>query len=320
MTCAIFQVSSDQAREFWRQQRDARIFLNPEVLEPLCQRVDWWLATWKEHPVCLWPMCTTHDGQHRPPELSAYVGPLWDDSVLQNKAARWWSITRCVQQQFLEVFLQRYREFTFELPPETQDIRVFQWFQDAGDGKWQVKITCRHTAVMTLPVAGNEDVLLSQFSRNRVKDIRRMRRSACFNEWSHPDASALFSLYESMLQRKARGAHAQSRQLEVRELTRLATSGFGRVVAHRDETKDQFSFVLSLHTPTTASLVLAASSHAANCQGTQAFVQHELLLRNMAQGIRNVDFLGANSPVGAEEKHRYGAWPLIYFRVTVSSP
>ena len=69
MSCGIRQLTSDEARGFWREQADARIFLHPDVLEPMCERVDWWLASWNGRPVCLWPMCRAFDGSHRPPAL-----------------------------------------------------------------------------------------------------------------------------------------------------------------------------------------------------------------------------------------------------------
>ena len=318
MSCGIRQLTSDEARGFWREQADARIFLHPDVLEPMCERVDWWLASWNGRPVCLWPMCRAFDGSHRPPALSAYVGPLWHDEVARNKAHRWWSITRDTQQALLALFVERYRDFVFELPPGTCDIRVLQWLQGAGEGEWKIDIACRHTALLELPAGGDDDALLRLFSRNRVKDIRRSRRTEALREWTNPDADALCALYAGLLERKDESGLARDRQREVRELIRLAASGFGQVIAYRDETGTQASFILSLDSGKTASLVLAASTaEAAEC-GLQAFVQHELLARSGAQGRETVDFLGANSKPGAEEKHRYGGWPALYFRILVA--
>ena len=114
MTCTIRQVDAAEARAFWLQQDDARIFLHPDVLEPLCARVDWWMADWNTHPVCLWPVCQAFDGSFRPPELAAYVGPLWDDSVSRSKAHRWWTITGGVQDAMIAFLARRYDEFHSE--------------------------------------------------------------------------------------------------------------------------------------------------------------------------------------------------------------
>ena len=317
MSCNIRQVTTDEARQFWLQQADARIFLHPDVLEPMCERVDWWLARWNGNAVCLWPMCTAFDGTHRPPELSAYVGPLWADTVIQSKAHRWWGITSGVQREMLELFVGRYHEFVFELPPGTSDIRIFQWLQSDGADRLSVEIDCRHTAILQLQVGGTDESLLSRFSRNRVKDIRRMKRESALQSWNDAPADALCALYTNLLSRKASDEFANRRQRVVLALTKLVKDGFGQIAAYRDETGAQASFILSLDSRKSTSLVLAASTDEANASGVQAFVKHDLLTKCIEQGKTRVDFLGANSKIGAEEKHRYGAYPAIYFRIKV---
>lgn len=315
----IRAIDANQARQFWEQQDDARIFLRPDVLEPLCARVDWWLATWNGNPVCLWPICHAFDGSHRPPELSAYVGPLWHDEVGRQKAHRWWSITRTVQEAFLELFVVRYSSFEFELPPGTRDIRVFLWFRERSAQKLAINIEPRHTALLGLPTQTEAKDILSGFSRNRVKDVHRFRRAGNFVDWPNPDVSSLHAIYAGLLEKKSVGDKARRRRNEVEALVLLAESGYGSVLSFQDERGVPSGFVLALESRRTAFLVLAAVSDTARGRGLPAIMNYEVILRALDAGISTVDFLGANSPLGAEEKHRYGALPSLYFRIAVSS-
>ncbi len=319
MSCDIRQITSDEARDFWRRQDDARIFLHPDVLSALCERVDWWLATWNGNPVCLWPMCHAVDGTHRPPELSAYIGPLWDDTVTRAKAHRWWGITSAVQRAMLELFAGRYTCFEFELPPGTSDVRTFQWLRDESGGRFDVEIECRHTALLPRPTRAGTDDLLELFATNRRYDARRASKQG-MQSWPHPDPEAIYRMYEDLLGGKMRADTARRRRAEVHALIALAEAGHGRLLAFADAAGQPATFSLSLHSRRSAHLALIVSSPSPRSQGLQAWSQLMAMSDCFSSGRVTFDFGGANSPLGAEEKHRYGGWPAMYFRIRVSAP
>ncbi len=317
MAAEITQVDKDTARAFWKQQDDAQIFLHPDVLGALCPRVDWWLARWNRNPVCLWPVCHSDDGSYRPPELSSYVGPLWHDSLSGHKAHRWWTIVSETQRVFIAFLAARYQRLVFELPPGSRDVRVFQWFAAEAAEVTDLQIECRHTALIRTPMSAEADLTVD-FSRNRMRDLRNPR-ARDYQEWLDPDPHALFNLYQSMLGGKQESQKAQRRDREVAELVALAQGGFGRVIAYCDPDGQPASFTLLLASRRTALQLLIASSDAARGDGLQAAVQLQAMERSFAEGMTTFDFAGGNSPLGAEEKHRYGAWPQMYFRITVVS-
>ena len=311
MSCGIRQVTNDEARQFWLQQQDARIFLHPDVLEPLCERVDWWMADWNGNPVCLWPVCHAFDGSCRPPELSAYVGPLWHDKIIGLKSHRWWGITSGVQQAMLELLVQRYGRLEFELPPASQDVRVLQWFPG-------VQVECRHTAILARPdgkPSGAED-LLNLFATNRRYDARRAARLD-IQAWNDPDPEALFRMYEGLLAGKNQAETARRRRREVLALVAMAGTGHCQLRAFRDAGDDTAMFSLTMRSHKTAHLILIVSDPSPRSQGWQAWNQLTALTEAFGDGCTSFDFGGANSKVGAEEKHRFGGWPAIYFRVRV---
>lgn len=318
----IEQVDADIALAFWCAQDDARIFLHPHVLTPLCVQVDWWLATWDENPMCLWPVCHAADGGFEPPELSEYVGPLWHDALAGKKVHRQWSITQTVQRAMMESLLERYARLVFELPPGTRDIRVLQWFASEMSNAATVAIECRHTAIIRKPSVASgasvEAALLAGFSRNRRRDVRDAPAYG-YEEWANPDPHALYELYFNLLGGKEDGEKAQRRKHDVLALVGLAQAGFGQVIAYRGSGGLPASFALVLASRRTALPLLLASSPAALGEGLQAVLLLQSMLRSFEDGVETFDFAGANSVIGAEEKHRYGASPDMYFRVAVES-
>lgn len=313
MTCTIRQVDAAEARAFWLQQDDARIFLHPDVLEPLCARVDWWMADWNTHPVCLWPVCQAFDGSFRPPELSAYVGPLWADALSGQKVHRWWTQASQVQDEMLRRLAREYGHFGFELPPGTADVRVLQWFGSEDPAHNRLALECRHTATIQAQPA---DEIIAGFSRNRQRDLRSVA-AASYVEVPDADPMAMYGLYEEMLRGKQEAEKAQRRRREVMALFEGARRGFGQVIAYCDGSRAPAAFTVVLGIRRTALQLLIVSSDEARTQGLQALVQLQAITRSFERGAETFDFVGGNSPVGAEEKHRYGGRPQLYFRVAV---
>lgn len=316
MSLTIETVNAEEARKFWERQNSAPIFMHPHVLEPMCNQVDWWLSFWSGQPVCLWPVCHKHDGTHHPPDLSAYVGPMWDDSLLERKASRWWTITHQVQEELLRLLVGRYRNFMFELPPGTFDIRVFQWFARENAASVRVLIEPRHTALLQRPEAVSTASVIESFGTNRRYDISRVKKLN-YIECTDLFPLDLFALYADALGRKFARDVAERRRSEVLSLISSATNGFGRIIAYRDQCGVPAGFTLSLENRRTSQLIAIASSHSARTHGLQTLLILEEIKRSFDRGAAKYDFLGANSRVGAEEKHRYGAWPAIFFRIYV---
>ena len=314
MTCTIRLATSVEAREFWQQQADARIFLHPDVLEPMCERVDWWIADWNTHPACLWPVCLSFDGSFRPPELSAYVGPLWHDSVACSKAHRWWTITSGVQDAVIPFLAGHYRDFMFELPPGTPDLRVFQWFQAEYADSHEVSILPRHTTYMDRPAKTDPGSIVAVFGRDRKRDVR-VAMEYPYRECADPSADGVCDLYASLLDGKGQAEAAGRKLREIRALVQLVDKGFGRIVACRDTDGSLASYSLTMGMAGTVLTPITASTDSARRNRLQAWVRLHAVARAFAHGARRFDFTGGNSRIGAEDMHRYGTLPEMYFRI-----
>ena len=317
MTCTIRQVDAAEARAFWLQQDDARIFLHTDVLEPMCARVDWWMADWNTHPVCLWPVCQAFDGSFRPPELAAYVGPLWHDGVTRSKAHRWWTITGGVQDAMIAFLARHYDEFLFELPPGTRDVRVFQWFQAEHAGTHQMSIQPRHTTFMDRPGKIDPASIAAVFGRDRKRDVR-VAMDYPYRECDDATIGEICGLYMGLLDGKAQADVAERRQREILGLGQAVANGFGRIVACRDTDGSLAGYSLTMGTRGTVLAPITASTDSARRNRLQAWIRLQAVARAFQHGATRFDFTGGNSRIGAEDMHRYGTLPEMYFRIRVS--
>ena len=317
MSCSIRKITTDEARQFWLRQADARIFLHPDVLEPMCERVDWWLGSWNGNPVCLWPVCQSFHGHYHPPELSAYVGPLCNDSTLENKAHRWWTITAGVQDAMVAFLAERYNDFMFELPPGTSDIRSFQWFRAEHADTHEVSILPRHTCYMDKPPKVDPGSIAAVFSRDRKRDVRDAMGHSYYecNDWH---SNEIFDLYAGLLAGKGAVDVARGREREIHALVDAVNRGFGNIVACRDMDGSLACFTLAIGNRRTVVAPATASLEQARRSGLQAWVRLHAVVRAFEKGACRFDYAGGNSRVGAEEMHRYGTWPEMYFRIRVA--
>ena len=317
MSCTIRQITGADARAFWLQQDNARIFLHPDVLEPLCARVDWWIADWNTHPVCLWPVCQAFDGSFRPPELAAYVGPLWHDSVTRSHAHRWWTITRGVQDTMIAFLAERHDDFMFELPPGTPDVRVFQWFQAERVDSHQVSIQPRHTTLMERPAKIDPGSIAAVFGRDRKRDVR-VAMEHPYRECATPSADEVCALYAGLLDGKGQAEAGRRKLREISTLVQLVDKGFGRIVACRDTDGSLASFSLTMGMAGPVLTPITASTDSARRNRLQAWVRLHAVARAFQHGATCFDFTGGNSRIGAEDMHRYGTLPEMYFRIRVT--
>ena len=57
-----------------------------------------------------------------------------------------------------------------------------------------------------------------------------------------------------------------------------------------------------------------------NASSLEAWIRLQAVARAFQHGATRFDFTGGNSRIGAEDMHRYGTLPEMYFRIRVSAP
>lgn len=311
----LARVGADEAERFWLASPQATPFMRPAILGALCARVEWWLASVKGRPMCLWPVCHRADGRIEAPDFSYYVGPIWAPDADAGSLRARVLLRTAVISALATTLRQEYGGFSIELPPGDHDIRPFRWWAAECRIEATLRIVPQYTGLIDLGAVRGDEGLLANFLRDRRNAVRRRLRLGGFSavSWHIDD---LERLYRAMAERQGRPELYATRADELHALARLVEAGHGFVDAVAKEPDGPVSALrLVILGGGVACAVLAVADDWARDEDLVALMAFRAIVRSRDSGARIFDFNGANSLVGALDVHSYGAAPALYFAI-----
>lgn len=306
-------VDAAQAQALWERAPLATAFTQARVLAALAGEVDWWLASIHGQSACLWPVCRGATGPALPPPLSYYVGPLWTQCPRQSPSHRAVIYRLAAHSALLRQLSVRYPGFAGSLPPTLDDLRAFIWWNDIH-GRTSLRLTPRHTALITGLAGSSADNLIAQFNPKRRREVRAAEQAG-LRRLSAVDPAEVLALYRHALGRQHTAAVGDDRLRALRKLLGLTATGCAEVVAIAGPHSDAvLGAQLMLYGRDRVELV---ASGALGSDAERSVVDTAMIVAALdaarARGLDVVDFNGANSPQRAFRKHSYGARPALYF-------
>ena len=305
----------DEVLDFWHKSPHSTVFTHPEVLQKVSKRVDWWMAFKGKQPQCLWPICLPDGKQVGLPDLTYYVGPLWAGDVFPMPAHRWLSRMSEVYESFIEHFIEEYDEIQTCLPKGLQDVRAFDWWNYHQPDKPRFEINPRYTACITELNKKSERAIISDFRQLRRRELRNLEGLGPPPRTVEWDVEDLIRLYSEVMERKDTDFQEENRN-KITALVDLVNLGYGEVVAYKDpKTSTTIAACLLLFAKREANMVLNLVDIDWRGTGLPAWMITEAILTAQAKGMTCFDFNGANSPNRGDDKHSYGAFPVLYFTI-----
>lgn len=308
--CEVSGISPDDAKAFIREHDVDNPFLLPRLLQELCETVDWWLASWRGNPICLWPICGIGANNFRSPVLMNYIGPVVSGKVARRPVHRQYRIVHAAMTMLLRRLSKEYPVFESQLNPEVNDIRPALWFRNQTGHSVTLEPT--YTAILDISPPRSVTDLVRGFSRNRRRDINNISKSGMPLQ-ARASAADVFELYVEQLARKNARQLAISRNREVLAILSAAENNDGFMLAYRIGPELLSGFICCLSGRRTAAAVLMAASETGKHHGLPAWMILQAIRAARESNLSRFDFAGANSPVGACEKHAYGAFAHPYF-------
>lgn len=315
MAINIVKVLPDQGLEFWNTSPHASIFTHPQVLSRLSRQVDWWLASKGEEPLCLWPVCLPDGFSVGLPWFSYYVGPLWSAAAAGMPAHRWLVRSTEVYEGFIAEFLSIYGTIHACLPPGLIDVRVFDWWNYHDQTKPRFRINPRYTACLDNLQGQSEVQIKAGFRRVRRWELTKNLGGDRFEQSDRCTVDELIHLYSEVMARQ--GADVDNwTENEIRTLVELVEEDYGEIVSFKEKGRDTVcAALLMLYAKGTANLVLSLTDSAFRQSGLPALLIYSSIMRAKEKGLTCFDFNGANSPNRGDDKHSYGAYPVLYFEI-----
>ena len=310
----VERISDSVAQEQWAMCGEAIIFTHPNFLTGMCSEVHWWMGTFRKNPIFFWPVCLDDSGRAITPALAKYVGPFATDDFRQKPFYRQWSIQEALYPAFLCELLSEYGNISFATRPGQTDTRQFEWWSETERDRPRLKIQNRYTAIIP-----DIDFCSAAELRGRLRRDRKAQLSKAsaldLRPTDKASADEIFELYRHCLQAKGAGKVADSRAEQVNHLASFARNEQGKIIAFRDNASALAGVLILLFSRNTAHSTLAVASEEYRQLGLMAMLEYHAIKSAREAGKRSFDFLGANSPKGAAEKHSYGAVPELYFAI-----
>jgi len=302
------QAGDDSVATIWRASPHASIFTRPDVLRAFFGDVHWWVALRKGAPVAAWPVPLDASGRPTGSGWFYFVGPIWDREAFPPVAHRSLSGTLPVYTGFIDELVSTYGGFAASLPPTQTDVRAFTWWRyDEGA---PIDVRPRYSARIEAMASRPHEDLLAAMRQLRRRELRRGFPEGSI-EWSSAiDAEELSSVY---LQRVPGDRNAVLS--DAARLLSLIADGAGFVSVARDKDGRVAAVIAVLCDDVMANVVVNSVSNDWRSSGLSVHNTIRVLAHAQRLGLDRFDFNGANSPARGDDKHSYGAEPVLYFDV-----
>ncbi|TVQ81052.1 MAG: GNAT family N-acetyltransferase [Bradymonadales bacterium] len=294
------------------------VFVVPEVLENLSPRVDWWLVSKGDEPLCVWPVTLNSEGRVQLPGFTYYVGPLWLKSMDDLPGHRSLSETSGAYELFIRTFIENYREVRASLPLGLLDVRAFDWWNYHEPTLKRFVIRPRYTALIDRLDQQTEQEIISGFRELRRRELRRVEKFLGGLLADRAGAEELVALYGKTLERQGKSFQETTKK-QIGRLAELVDTPHAEVFSFRSkETGECVSAVLLLYDPFSAHMVLNLLHEDSRKTGLGPWTVTQSILGAKSRGCLRYDFNGANSPNRGDDKHSYGSRPSLHFQVEYS--
>jgi hypothetical protein len=306
---SISQISSKSTEDIWLNSPQSSVFTHPKVLDELAKEVHWWAVTKGQETQCIWPV--TLNAKRKPfiPPFSYWQGPMWTKKAYNHPSHKTLSLKTAVYELFIKTFIDNYESIKASLHPSLLDVRVFDWWNYHEPNKPKFKIKPRYTALITNIQKSNKDIE-KNFRRNKSRDLKKfekIKKSIYFDNLCSEEEFITF--YKEKL--KIEKAVTSD---ELISLLRIVRNGHGWIQAARQRKNSTLcGLIIVFHHHNQANFIINLALKEFKREGLMPASVFKAIETARDRGLKYFDFNGANSPDRGDNKHSYGAEPLLYF-------
>lgn len=315
MSVRCEELSTEAAEAFWRLSPQATAFNRPRWAALFSAHVRWLSVLKGDTPFLLWPVAYSPAGERAIPPWSYYFGPMWSREASERSVTSQLSDSTIMLHSAFEVLLEEPDGFVCELHPSITDVRVFDWWNYGGEPGDRFSISPRYSAQLRDLESRSDDFLLSSMRELRRREIRKAESSGAFTIVDSVPEEVFATLRRHTIE--SQGESEDSRESATMPvLFDLVNSGDAHITGVIDSsTRECVAANLVLDGAGTSNLVLNVLRSDFKNAGVGPLAIYTALRRSRDRGNTTFDFNGANSPRRGDDKHSYGAEPVLYFRI-----
>jgi hypothetical protein len=251
------------------------------------------------------------------PYSFVYNGIVWDPSVTEMPTHR--RVRK--QLDLTEGLLLRLLKFTngirLSLHHSIIDIRGFQWFHYHEPQLGQFKTQIKYTGLLDLSQFLSVDDLLMGIRQVRRQEYRRANENG-FTTVESFDINDLSALHANIFDRQGLKMSQEEEAFSGSLAKRALENGFGRLVYCLSPDGDVAAASLFLYDEKCGYYLVGAThpDFRQDAPGTMALINQ--ITWCLGQGIKQVDFVGVNSPNRGDYKTSFGAEVVPYHEVALN--
>lgn len=215
-----------------------------------------------------------------------------------------------VLEHFIKQLTEHYGKFSFCHSWRLRDLRPFQWHNYHEAEKGQFKIDLRYTGILDLQQFGNFDEYLSSVRTVRRQEFKKSSQLLKFQ--LSDDASLLDVLHAKTFERQSLERTDRDSMLVQSICKDAIAGGYGKMsVALLNDVP--VSAVLFLYDDRTAYYVFGANDPEYRNTSAGAFLLMQMIKDAFDNGLKEIDFVGVNSPNRGDFKISFNAEVKPYF-------
>jgi hypothetical protein len=205
---------------------------------------------------------------------------------------------------FIKQLTDRYRNFSLSHSWRLRDLRPFQWHNYHEPEKGQFKIDLRYTGILDLHQLESFEAYLSSVRTVRKQEFKKSSQilKLQFSE----DETLLDVLHAKTFERQNIERSDKDSMLVQSICKNAIAGGYGKLaVAYLDDIP--VSAILFLYDDRTAYYLFGANDPAYRNANAGAFLLIQMIKDAIENGLKEIDFVGANSPQRADFKISFNA-------------
>ena len=307
----VERIDNESAADLWRSSPHATAFTRPDVIGRFFPEVHWWGAFRKGMLVVAWPVPLDAAGRPTSSGWFYFVGPIWDSSAFPPVPHRALSATLPVYTGLIDAVVGAYGGLVASLPPPQIDVRAFAWWRyDEGA---PIDIQPRYSARIGSLSSRSFEEVLAGMRQLRRRELRREFPVDALEWSSRIEPEELTAIYRERVPEDETDLDSDSQRL-----LEVIDDGAGFVSVARDRDGRVAAVIAVLSDGRMANVVVNSVTETWRPTGVSVHNMVRAIGHAQRTGHERFDFNGANSPSRGDDKHSYGAEPVLYFDVSFS--
>ena len=292
------EINKDEAKKVWFKTFSQNCFNDPLILENLNHKIKYFMVTNQGTPIIFWPTIINNNNIIIPNNFY-YVGPTLTDEFYKLKNHSKVSVLNETLECGLNEIFKKFKKIHFQSHPSFNDIRYFLWNKN-------LNVNIKYSAFLQ----PQKDFIINwrDLRKRQLKKILKIK------EKLYIDQSVTFNEILNLAQGTI-GANKKNLKeyINLDFFIKLYEKQLSKVFSLREKkTKKILSICYTIEDQKSVNLIY---NFADNQWKNDGIIQLNIyqVIKYCLKKKKILDFNGANSYVGADDKGSYGSEERIYF-------